>query len=103
MVMRACIICGKPSAGSRCPDHQEPRVPWRRDYRQLRARLIAEHPYCHICGGSFDDPGDPAVLDHVVPRAHGGGHDAGNLAPAHPSCNGRKGATIGSWVEPPLS
>jgi 5-methylcytosine-specific restriction endonuclease McrA len=100
--LRCCIICARiiPS-GNRCELHRKPPVSRHRQYRKLRERLIAEHPYCHICRKPFTDPDDPPVLDHVVPRAHGGTDDETNLRPAHRSCYGRKGATIGSWFEPP--
>jgi len=96
--LKACIVCGRTceQGKNRCPLHPKPPVSRHRQYRKLRERLIAAHPYCHICGQPFHDPADPPVLDHVRPRAHGG-TDESNLRPAHRSCNGAKGAQIGSW------
>jgi hypothetical protein len=54
---------------------------------------------CWICGGDVDltvaptAPGAPTV-DHVVPRALGGGNDPANLRLAHRRCNGRRGSAL---------
>jgi 5-methylcytosine-specific restriction endonuclease McrA len=97
-VMRACIICGRPtSTGSRCPDHPKVRVPETRAYKRMRAQILAASLLCHICGKPFTDPSDPAVLDHVRPRAYGGDHSPANLAAAHRSCNARKGSQV-TWI-----
>jgi 5-methylcytosine-specific restriction endonuclease McrA len=99
MPWRQCLICGLPiPRGNRCAAHPKPPVPRHRRYRELRERLIAEHPYCHLCGEPFTDPNDPAVVDHVTPRAYGGTDDPANLKPAHRSCNSRKSATLPSWT-----
>jgi 5-methylcytosine-specific restriction endonuclease McrA len=97
-VSRTCLVCGATAlpGQSRCANHQVPPVPRHRQYRKLRSRLLVAHPYCHLCGKPFNDPRDPAVLDHVIPRAHGGSDDETNLLPAHRSCNGKKGAGI-TW------
>jgi 5-methylcytosine-specific restriction endonuclease McrA len=92
------MICGRIiDKGSRCPAHAKPPVPRHRQYRNLRQRLIAASPYCYLCGQPFTDPDDPPVLDHVVPRAHGGSSDESNLRPAHRSCNGKKTSTLPAW------
>jgi 5-methylcytosine-specific restriction endonuclease McrA len=97
-IPRTCIQCGNTAlpGQSRCATHQVPPVPRQRQYKMLRARLIAAHPYCHLCGQPFTDPTDPPVLDHVTPRARGGSDHETNLKPAHRSCNGKKGAGI-TW------
>jgi 5-methylcytosine-specific restriction enzyme A len=95
-VLRACVTCGIPSAGSYCPDH-EPK-PWatsKRRYRrtvsgweeQRRAkRVLARYVgCCHLCG----NPGATEV-DHVVPLAEGGADDETNLAPVHEGCHREK-------------
>jgi 5-methylcytosine-specific restriction endonuclease McrA len=41
----------------------------------------------------------PQFADHVIPRAFGGSDHISNLAAAHRSCNGRKGATMPNWTE----
>lgn len=98
---RVCLYpnCGRITepGQNRCPAHPKPPVSRHRQYRQLRERLIAQHPYCHICRRPFDNPNDPPVIDHVQPRAYGGTDDPSNLKPAHRSCNGRKGAQLPSW------
>jgi 5-methylcytosine-specific restriction endonuclease McrA len=54
----------------------------------------AEATVCHLCGLPFTDPNDPPVADHVIPRVHGGSDRIENLAAAHRSCNGRRGARL---------
>ena len=54
---------------------------------------------CHICGKKIDmklpHPHPmSATLDHVIPIARGGKHEAKNLKAAHLSCNSAKGADI---------
>ncbi len=49
---------------------------------------------CLICGGPlrFDArTGEGANIEHIVPRALGGGNDLGNLGITHTRCNGEKG------------
>jgi 5-methylcytosine-specific restriction endonuclease McrA len=53
-----------------------------------RARVLArDGGICWLCGG----PGATTV-DHVIPRARGGGDDEDNLRAAHLDCNMRRGA-----------
>lgn len=53
------------------------------------ARLRSIQTKCHVCGRSFTKK-NPATLDHVVPIALGGPHDASNITLAHAGCNSRK-------------
>ncbi len=49
---------------------------------------------CLICNGrlSFDArTGFGANVEHIMPRAEGGGNDLLNLGLTHPHCNGEKG------------
>lgn len=57
------------------------------DYRLV---LQMHDGMCGIC----DEPVDPDCyeVDHVVALANGGTHTYGNVQPAHPPCNRRKGA-----------
>lgn len=77
-----------------------------RRYVRNRARVLTGTPTCYICGKPIDtsqplyrldadgnrrlNPAAPSA-DHVQPHARGGGHDLGNLRPAHLGCNMRKG------------
>jgi len=49
--------------------------------------MRAHEGVCHICGEGAAD-----AIDHIVPVSWGGSDDPSNLAPAHTSCNVRKGA-----------
>jgi 5-methylcytosine-specific restriction endonuclease McrA len=97
MILKPCSICGRPSPTSRCEQHPKP--PKRSGtYSRDAAKIRASATVCHICGKPFT-PDDPAVADHIHPRAFGGSDHISNLAAAHKSCNGRKGATLPSWSE----
>jgi 5-methylcytosine-specific restriction endonuclease McrA len=84
--------------GPRCPEHLKRPVSRDRSYREACALIKANASACGICGeGPRAD--DPWVVDHIVPRAHGGGDEPSNLQAAHRSCNGRKGQTLGEeWT-----
>lgn len=62
----------------------------------LQASVFAEQGrVCHLCGRPGAD-----TLDHIVPRSLGGSDDLDNLAPAHKSCNSRRGALpLAQWFE----
>jgi ribosomal protein S14 len=92
---RACIICGRPTSGARCPAHTVARPSFRErgydgEYDRNRRALLATATACWICGQPAR-PGDPLTADHIIPRSQGGGSSLGNLAPAHRSCNSRRG------------
>lgn len=68
-----------------------------RSFKRMRARILEESNVCWLCG----QPGADTV-DHIVPLkvAPQLGEVPGNLAPAHRSCNSRKGAQFASEVLP---
>lgn len=98
MFKKPCLDCGKLSEGSRCPEHQR-RVDQLRDMKRAakkaqyynsdyrkRAKIVRETALiCHICG---DGPrvNDPWQADHLEP-----GNPDSELAPAHRSCNAKRG------------
>jgi len=65
--------------------------------RVSRARIAERDGWtCHLCGERVlkvkaPHPLSPS-LDHVVPLAHGGAHEPGNVALAHLRCNVLRGA-----------
>lgn len=93
MAMKPCLICGRPSARTRCPACQSEwnrarnarRVHYHGDYATRAAKVRAEATECWLCGGGHD-PADPWQADHVVP-----GDPNSELRPAHRSCNSRRG------------
>ena len=93
MIMKTCIKCGRliPLGTSRCAEHTLPRRSG--TYSREAKRLVEAATYCYLCGDG-PRPGDPFVADHVIPRALAGPDTLDNLAPAHRSCNGRKGARL---------
>lgn len=59
----------------------------------VAALVLRDGPVCYI-DGQPEDPDDPFEIEHVVPRAAGGGgdlNDLSNLRLAHRSCNRVKG------------
>jgi 5-methylcytosine-specific restriction protein A len=61
-----------------------------RRWRKVRAAvLIRDKGICHLCGR-----GGARTVDHLVPRAHGGGDEPANLAAAHGTCNTARGARV---------
>jgi hypothetical protein len=57
----------------------------------LRAEVILRCGLvCGICGGPV--PETDVQIDHVIPLARGGPHEAANLQVSHSLCNQRKGA-----------
>jgi 5-methylcytosine-specific restriction endonuclease McrA len=95
-ILKVCF-CGRIAyQGNRCPLHPKP--PKRTGtYTRNAAKVRAAATTCYLCGLPFT-PDDPAVADHVQPRAYGGSDNITNLQAAHRSCNGRKGATLPSWT-----
>jgi 5-methylcytosine-specific restriction endonuclease McrA len=102
-ILRCCSYpgCGRivhnPPGSNRCPNHPQ-RKKRSGTYSRDAAKVRAAATICYLCGLPFNDPNDPPVADHVVPRVYGGSDHIGNLAAAHRSCNGRKGAGIAAWT-----
>jgi 5-methylcytosine-specific restriction endonuclease McrA len=94
-ILKVCF-CGRIAyQGNRRPLHPKP--PKRTGtYTRNAAKVRAAATTCYLCGQPFT-PDNPAVADPRQPRAYGGSDDISNLAAAHRSCNGRKGATLPSW------
>lgn len=81
-----------------------PSARWDREYRRrrdaLRRHAKATNAPCHLCGHPIDYNLDyihpmSFTADHLTPVAAGGSM-TGPLAPAHRSCNSRKGARTGT-------
>jgi 5-methylcytosine-specific restriction endonuclease McrA len=60
---------------------------WKQTLRSLALRECGQR--CVYCAVRLD--ARTATLDHVMPRAHGGQHDVGNLVAACGPCNRLKG------------
>lgn len=59
------------------------------DLHQKQRLISRQMGYCLCCGERIE-VGQPLELDHVMPIAKGGTHDAKNLAIAHAKCNTEK-------------
>ena len=103
---RPCLDCGRPTDGTRCPQHaggheaaRTARAEARRktggrrrqyggDYRARAAAIRENATVCWICAeGPRTD--DPFTADHYTPAQHGGADSP--LLPAHRSCNVARG------------
>jgi 5-methylcytosine-specific restriction endonuclease McrA len=54
-------------------------------HRQMRARLLALHPWCECCGSTSS-----LTLDHIVPLRRGGKASLNNYRVLCRSCNSRR-------------
>jgi len=99
-ILKACVVCSRPSPEPRCQHHRIDRPPRSGTYTRDARRIVDNALICHLCGHG-PRPDDPFVADHILPRAYGGSDHPHNLAPAHRSCNGRKGNRLrieGAWA-----
>lgn len=65
MTLRACLVCGEPTAGPRCDDHRRPHRPkpstahgYDTAWRKLSERARRLQPFCSDCGATEDLQGD---------------------------------------------
>lgn len=73
MALKPCLRCGVlTNAGSYCQRHQ-PRNGSTRQWRRVRARILAHQPTCAICGAPAEH------VDHITPVARGGTDHPTNL------------------------
>lgn len=85
---KPCIKCGVlSSGGSYCAEHLKEKKGRYNDpvYKKLREHIRATATHCHLCGKAFTDRKE-ITADHI--RA---GDKNSPLAPAHLSCNSRRG------------
>lgn len=62
--------------------------------RQYRAVAERANHQCEYCLAPEEFFNSPFEVEHLVPRARGGGHDLANLALACRNCNGAKLARL---------
>jgi hypothetical protein len=63
------------------------KVLWTGEWKKQRQRVLKRDGYiCAYCGQ------DATEVDHIIPRARGGGHELDNLVACCKPCNSRKGA-----------
>lgn len=74
---------------------RKPRFPARVVRERLYQALLAAHGYvpCYVCGKHVTMR--DATIEHIVPRALGGGNHYKNLSISHAACNHARGATLG--------
>ena len=98
-ILKACVVCGKPSPTSYCPKHE--RKPWATSKRSQKVKLSGSAQQarririldrflncCHRCGKVFD-PADLEV-DHRIPLSEGGADTDENCAPICVPCHRTK-------------
>lgn len=63
-----------------------------REWQRIRAAYLRRNPWCVMCGARATQ------VDHILPLARGGTHDASNLESLCASCHSRKTAQHdGAW------
>jgi hypothetical protein len=93
-VLRACVVCGRPSKGSHCPEHRRKpfegstrrrRLP--KDWPKRRGFVLRRDPTCRICGTA------PATEVHHLYGWQDNRPEAlvGVCTPCHRSETGREG------------
>lgn len=60
----------------------------RRQWKRLRAQVLADSDVCHLCGRAGATTVDHLVAVSVAPEL---AYEPSNLAPAHNRCNAAKG------------
>ncbi|WP_448221201.1 HNH endonuclease [Gordonia iterans] len=97
--MKPCLICGEPSPGSRCADHQIRKPAGRHAvhlnrtrWKKLSRKLRSMQPWCSACGATND-----LTVDHKIPLVERPdlAYDVNNLDVLCRSCNGAKDAHLG--------
>jgi hypothetical protein len=85
VALKPCLVCGKPTRGSRCPAHTYRRGSTR-SWRNLREHILRkDRDTCRYCGAPASH------VDHVIPIARGGTDQESNLVAACVNCNLEKG------------
>jgi 5-methylcytosine-specific restriction endonuclease McrA len=95
--LATCRVCGRPSRGPRCRDHQLAPRPRGNANEPTRIRIAERDRWtCGIC----NEPIDPRLrkphpralaIAHRTARANGGSDADENLVAAHADCNLRQG------------
>lgn len=101
---RPCLVCGEPSAESRCPDHRVHKTHTGRHavhtnttrWKKLSRKLRRMQPFCSTCGAR-----DDLTVDHKVPLTERPdlAYDLANLDVLCRSCNSAKDAHLGGWAK----
>jgi 5-methylcytosine-specific restriction endonuclease McrA len=87
--MIPCLVCGRLTEKSRCPDHPRARAPSTRAWHapgaaKLRRRILRRDGYlCTRCGRLA------AHVHHIIPAAAGGSNDPSNLTSLCADCHRR--------------
>ena len=71
--LKACAVCGRPSAAAHCIDHIETSK-WKTSghvRRTMRTIVLAQEHVCALCG-KLGTPDNPLTIDHIVPRSRCG-------------------------------
>lgn len=87
----ACIECGRPGHGTRCPRHEREHMQRRGAsgyQRQRTNQQILDNAMhmCGLCGGRATE------VDHIIPLSRGGSDEARNKRPICRKCHRAKTA-----------
>lgn len=108
MTLKACVECGEPAEGSRCPKHPYERRKYTDEtaaergydgaWRKLSARARRLQPWCSDCGTSEDLTGDHSP-EAWRRKAAGKGIRLEDIDVVCRGCNNRRGAARGPGGE----
>ena len=87
LILRSCLVCGRPTQRSRCPDHPRPEA--RRNQR-LRRAVASTAIVCPVCG-DYPTRANPMTADHINPQINGGQDTPSNPRPMCRRCNSQRG------------
>ncbi len=76
------------ASGIEIPELLTKPTPRKASYKNVRERMLAEHPHCKWCGKKLTK--STATTDHVVPLAKGGSNAAENLCLSCSDCNKKR-------------
>ena len=87
MALKPCLICGRVTTGSKCPQCRRASPYQRPEWRALSRFVVARDGTCRDCGSTYF-----LAAHHVIPRNEGGADHPANLVTLCAGCHSREEA-----------